>query len=76
VIVTDAQIDGYRRRENREVAYVGAVGPAEHTRLFRRYQHLQRRGAKALGPEFARLAGRLQAIAIFSVPRFRHDRVD
>jgi hypothetical protein len=76
VIVTDAEVDGYRRRENREVAYVGSVGPAEHSRLFRRYERLRRRGAAALGPEFARIAGRLHAIAVFSVPRFPHDRTN
>ena len=76
VIVTDAGIDGYRRRGNRQVAYVGRVGPAEHTRIFRRFERLQRRGARALGPELASLAGRLHAIAVFSVPRFPHDRVN
>jgi hypothetical protein len=76
VVVTDAQIDDYRRHGNREVAYVGAVGPAEHTRLDRRYRQLQRRGATALGREFASIAGRLHAIAVFSVPRFPHDRVN
>jgi hypothetical protein len=76
VVVTDAMVDGYRRPGNRLVAYVGAVGAAEHTRLFRRYEQLQRRGAAALGPEFARIAGRLHAVAVFSVPRFPHDRTN
>jgi hypothetical protein len=77
VVVTDAQIEDYRSlRTNHEVAYVGAVGPAEHARLSRRFDRLQRKGPSAFGPELARLAGRLNAIAIFSVPRFHHDRTN
>jgi hypothetical protein len=76
VVATDALVDEYRRPGNREVAYVGTVDRTEHTRLFRRYEQLRRTGAAPFGREFASIAGRLHAIAVFSVPRFPHDRTE
>jgi hypothetical protein len=77
LVAANTDVDGTARVHGaRELAYVGAVGRAEHTRLFRRYERLQRQGAQALGPEFARIAGRLRAIAVFAVPEFPHDRTN
>jgi hypothetical protein len=75
VVAENTDVDKTARlRGARELAYVGAVDRAEHARVFRRYERLQRRGVVTLDPKFARIAGRLRAIAVFAVPEFPHDR--
>ena len=77
LVATDNSVDGIARiRGARELAYVGAVDRAEHTRLSRRYERLLRHGAGPMDPRLARIVGKLHAVAVFQVPEFAGDRTN